>query len=335
MTIARKQRSIMTRFLMLATIVAAVVTGGASARSAAAPVNTTPPAVTGTPKVGEVLTVSNGTWTGAPTGYDYHWQRCTSATSCTNVVGATAQTYTVRSADAGNTLRAVVAATNADGTSTANSNQTATVAASGGPTSTLRPAILGDEFVGETLTATNGRWTGSPTSFAYQWLQCDSVGSGCFPIAGATGKTYNVRLADVYSTLRVAVTAKNATGSSAPVRSAATGLVQPVQPVTVPGNKAPTLKFLSLKRRGHRVYARFTVCDDGAKAVSVIERDSKARTLAYVRKYAVVPNSCTTATRSWVPASRFRTKGRLVITLRAVDKSGASSHFASRSLVRR
>jgi hypothetical protein len=35
-----------------------------------------------------------------------------------------------------------------------------------------------------------------------------------------------------------------------------------------------------------------------------------------------------------VPASRFRTKGRLVVTLRAVDKSGASSKFVSRSLVR-
>jgi hypothetical protein len=130
------------------------------------------------------------------------------------------------------------------------------------------------------------------------------------------------------------VTAKNATGSSAPARSASTDLVQPVQPVTTPGNKAPTLKFISLKRVGIRLYARFTVCDDGAKAVSVIERDSKARALAYVRKYSVVPHSCTTATRSWVPASRFRTKGRMVVTLRAVDKSGASSRFVSRSLVR-
>jgi hypothetical protein len=324
----------MIRFLTLAAIVAGVVVSGASARGLAAPGSTTAPAVSGTAKVGEALTVSNGTWTGSPTSYAYHWQRCSSSTSCTNIAGATAQIYTVRAGDAGNTLRAVVAATNADGTSTANSNQTATVATSGGPANTLRPAILGDEFAGQTLTATNGRWTGSPTSFGYQWLQCDSAGGGCFPIAGATGKTYDVRFADVYSTLRVAVTAKNASGSSSPVRSSATGLVQPTEPETVPGNKAPTIKFVSIKRLGLRIYARFTVCDDGAKAVSVIERDSKAGALAYVRKYAVVPHSCTTATRSWVPASRFRTKGRLVITLRAVDKSGASSRFASRSLVR-
>jgi hypothetical protein len=334
MNLAGNKRSDMTKSLILAVLLAAVVTGSASARSAAAPVNTATPAVSGTPKIGQALTVSNGTWTGAPTSYAYRWQRCASSTSCANIAGAASQTYTVRAADAATMLRAVVAATNADGTSTANSDQTATVAASGGPTNTLVPAILGDAFVGQSLTATNGRWTGSPTSFSYQWLRCDSAGADCFAISGATGKTYGVLFADVYSTLRVGVIAKNAAGSSTPARSDSTDLVQPVEPTTVPGNKAPTIKFLSLKRLGLRLYARFTVCDDGAKAVSVIERDSKRGTLAFVRKYAVVPNSCTTATRSWVPASRFRTKGRLIVTLRAVDKSGASSRFASRSLVR-
>jgi hypothetical protein len=46
-----------------------------------------------------------------------------------------------------------------------------------------------------------------------------------------------------------------------------------------------------------------------------------------------VPNRCVTASRNWRPAPRFRTKGRFVVTLRAVDKSRASSRFASRSLV--
>lgn len=316
----------------LLTMLAALIT--AASALAAAPVNTSPPTVSGTPKVGEQLTVSDGTWSGTPTSFSYRWQRCSSSTSCTNITDATAKTYTIRAADAGNTLRAVVTATNADGSSTANSNQTAVVAASGGPTNTLKPAILGDAFVGQTLTATNGRWTGSPTSFTYQWLQCDAAGGDCFNIAGATGKTYNVRFLDVYSTLRVDVTAHNANGTGT-ARSDSTDLVQPVQPVSTPGNKAPTISFLSLKRIGVRVYARFRVCDDAPKGVSVIERDAKARTLAYVRKFSVVPNPCITATRSWAPAPRFRTKGRFVVTLRAVDKSGASSRFVSRSLINR
>ena len=324
----------MRKQLIVAALIAALAALVAVATAkAAAPGNTTPPAVSGTAKVGQTLTVSNGEWTGSPTSYAYHWQRCTSSTSCTNIAGATKQTYTVVDADAGRTLRAVVTATNADGNSTANSSQTGTVAASGGPVNTLRPAILGDAFVGQTLTASNGRWSGSPTSFSYQWLRCDGAGGNCFTIVGATGKTYGVVFADVYSTLRVAVTAKNTEGPGT-ARSASTDLVQPIEPVVTPGNKAPTLKFISLRRVGVRVYARFTVCDDAAKAVSVIERDAKAGALAYTRKFAVTPSSCVTATRSWLPASRFRTKGRFVVTLRAVDKSGASSKFASRSLVK-
>jgi hypothetical protein len=319
--------------VLIGTTAALILAVNSPARTNAAPANTTPPLVSGTPKVGQTLTVSNGAWTGAPTGYDYQWQRCTSSTSCTDIAAATSQSYKAVVADAGRTLRAVVTASNADGKSTANSNQTDVVAAGGAPQNTARPTILGNALVGETLTATNGSWTSGPTTFAYQWLRCDANGAFCFAVPGATGKTYGVQFADVYSTLRARVTAKNADGSSA-ARSAATDLVQPIQPTTTPGNKAPRIKFLSLRRLGLRVYARFTVCDDGAKAISVIERDSKRGTLAYVRKYSVVPHSCTTATRSWVPAARFRTRGMFVVTLRAVDKSGASSRFASRELVR-
>lgn len=327
----RKHQMATVPLAALASLILAVNT---SARSTAAPGNTSPPAVSGTPKVGQTLTVSNGTWTGSPTGYDYQWQRCTSATSCTDIASASSQSYKAVAADAGRMLRAVVTASNADGKSTANSNQTDVVAASGSPQNTARPAIAGSAIVGEELTASSGSWNGSPTSYEYQWLRCDELGAYCFPIAGATGKTYGVRFADVYSTLRVRVVAKNAQGSAA-ARSAATDLVEPLQPEVTPGNKAPTIKFLSLRRVGIRVFARFTVCDDGAKAVSVIERDAKRSQLAYVRKYSVVPSSCRTATRSWVPAPRFRTRGTFVVTLRAVDKSGASSKFVSRRLVRR
>lgn len=318
---------------LAAGIGAVVMAAGATARTGAAPGNTSPPAVSGSAKVGQVLTVSNGAWTGSPTGYVYQWQRCTSSTSCVDIASASSQTYKAVAADAGRTLRAVVTASNADGNSTANSNQTAVVAASGAPENTARPTITGVAVVGETLTARTGNWSGSPTSYGYQWLRCDTTGADCFPISGATGKTYGVQFADVYSTLRVRVAARNAAGV-ATARSAASDLVQPIQPVVTPGNKAPTIKFLSLRRLGRRVYARFTVCDDAPKAVTVIERDAKRATLAYVRRFAVVPNSCTTATRSWTPAARFRTKGTFVVTLRAVDKSGASSRFTTRSLKR-
>ncbi len=316
---------------LLATIVAGLCL--AASAFAAAPGNTTSPVVSGTAKVGQTLNVSNGVWSGSPTSYTYQWQRCTSATSCTDITGATNQTYTIRQADAGHILRAGVTATNTDGTSTAYSNQTTTVAASDGPKNTARPTVTGDATPGGLLTVSNGTWTGTPTSFSYQWLQCSGAGSACTRIAGATHRSYTVRFTDVYSSLRVDVTAKNAGGPTT-IRSSKSDIVVPLEPVSAPGNKAPTITFISLRSIGSRTYARFKVCDDAAKGVEVIERDTKAGQLAYVRKFTVTPNSCVTATRNWLPAPRFRTKGRYVVTLRAVDKSGASSRFASRSLVK-
>jgi hypothetical protein len=108
--------------------------------------------------------------------------------------------------------------------------------------------------------------------------------------------------------------------------------VQAVPVVSAPADKAPTISFLSLRKIGTRVYARFRVCDDAAKAVEVVERDSKPGYLAYSRKYSVVPNSCVTATRSFLPAPRFRTKGSFSVTLTAIDKSGKASRSVSRSL---
>jgi hypothetical protein len=316
---------------LLGTLVAGLFL--ATIASATAPANTTSPVVSGTAKVGSTLNVSNGTWSNSPTNYTYQWQRCSSSTSCKNIANATGQSYVVRQADGGSQIRADVTATNADGQSTAHSNMTTTVVATGAPVNTARPSITGNAIVGDTLTAENGTWTNTPSSFRYQWLQCDRFGGACVDIPGATGKTYGVRLSDVSGTLRVDVTARNSAGATTR-RSAPSDVVEPLPVITVAGNKAPTIAFLSLKRLGQRVYARFRVCDDAAKGVTVVERDSKARALAYVRRFTVTPNRCVVATRSWVPAPRFRTRGRFVVTLRAIDKSRASSKFVSRSLVR-
>ena len=104
--------------------------------------NTAKPTISGTPRVGEELTASNGTWTGGATSFTYQWQRCTSSTTCANVDGATARTYGVRSADVGNTLRVAVTAHNSSGsTATASSDQTATVT---GNTTTVVTTVRGN-----------------------------------------------------------------------------------------------------------------------------------------------------------------------------------------------
>lgn len=66
------------------------------------------------PIVGTVVSVTNGNWNGAPTGYTYQWKRDGS----TNL--GTAATYTLISADiGGHAITGVVAATNAQGTTVA------------------------------------------------------------------------------------------------------------------------------------------------------------------------------------------------------------------------
>jgi DNA-binding beta-propeller fold protein YncE len=90
---------------------------------------------------------------------------------------------------------------------------------------TSPPTISGTAQQGQTLTANQGSWTNSPTSYGYEWLRCDSGGANCSPISGATGSTWTLTEADVGKTVRVSVIASNASGPSAAVSSAQTAVV--------------------------------------------------------------------------------------------------------------
>ena len=105
------------------------------------------------------------------------------------------------------------------------------------PSNTAAPTIFGTAQQGQLLTASQGAWSGSPSSYSYQWLRCDFTGASCAPLALATTSSYSVVEADVGHTLRVVVIASNAAGSSAPATSPATEpVVAALQP---PVNKTP------------------------------------------------------------------------------------------------
>jgi hypothetical protein len=96
------------------------------------PVPATAPSVSGTTRVGEKLTTSNGTWTTASnvSRYSYAWGRCKAdGNNCATIGGATSSTYTLVTADQGNTIRSYVTATNANGSTEQTSPQSAVVAA--------------------------------------------------------------------------------------------------------------------------------------------------------------------------------------------------------------
>ena len=209
------------------------------------PVNTAAPTVSGTAQEGKTLSEAHGAWTNEPTGYTYQWQRCdSSAANCVAISGATAQTYAAVAADVGHTLRVQESASNAGGSgSPATSNATAAVT-SLPPANTALPAITGTAQQGQTLTEVHGSWTRSPTSYAYQWQQCDSTGSNCVPISGATNQSYVPVASDVLHALRVQETASNAGGSSSPASSAATAAVTAAPPPPAPPSNTapPTIK---------------------------------------------------------------------------------------------
>jgi hypothetical protein len=341
----RKHKIDLRRLMPFAAVIVACGVAGtvAFARSSVAPQNTALPQISGTAKEGETLTASNGTWSNSPTSYAYQWRRCASdGTACGNIAGATKQTYTVAAADVGRTLRVVVTASNADGKASATSNATEVVDSKSGPVNSVKPAVSGTATVGQELRVSTGTWSPKPSSYGYQWQRCTATGTDCLNVAGATSSVYGVRSADVDHRMRALVTARTSAGRSI-VASTPSSVVlnnttttTTTTTTTVQGNKAPTITFVSLRRVGARVFARFRVCDDGLGRITVIERDNKAKALASQRRYRITRTaSCGTYSRSWVPAPRFRTKGRYVVTLRAVDTSSALSRIVSRSLVKR
>jgi hypothetical protein len=204
------------------------------------------------------------------------------------------------------------------------------------PSNTVQPSISGTAAVGEELTANQGTWTNGPTAYGYQWQRCTTA--GCSDISGATGKSYGVRTADAGNTLRVAVTATNASGSATAYSDRTRTVPQPsgstttVVTTTSRTNHAPTLAFLSIRRVGLLIYVRFRVCDDSTARVKVTERDTKPGVLAYTRRYAVSGRPCATYPRHWGLAARFR-HGRYTATLQARDRQGATSPVRSRTLV--
>ena len=88
------------------------------------------------------------------------------------------------------------------------------------------PTITGTPEVGFTLIATRGTWANKPTSFHFSWVRCNSAGAACLPIGGATAKIYTLTNVDIGHTIRVNVTARNASGSTT-ATSAATPVIPP------------------------------------------------------------------------------------------------------------
>jgi hypothetical protein len=101
------------------------------------------------------------------------------------------------------------------------------------------PTISGTAVLGQTLTENHGSWASNPTSYSYQWEDCDGGGSSCVAIAGATAQTYAPTAADAGHALSVQETASNASGSATATAAATTTIPNLISttpaPVPAPG----------------------------------------------------------------------------------------------------
>ncbi|WLQ49051.1 hypothetical protein P8A21_16795 [Streptomyces poriferorum] len=190
-------------------------------------VSGTAPVISGTPRVGARLTVSTGTWSGAPTSYTHQWYADGKA-----VTGATASTYTPTASLLGKKLGVKVTARKAGTPDVVRDSATVTVAVGVAPKATTAPRITGTVRVGTKLTAAHGTWSPAPTSYAYQWKVDGKA------VKGATASTYTPTASLLGRKLSVTVTARR-TGHTS---GAATPTAVKVAVGSAPkATRAPTL----------------------------------------------------------------------------------------------
>ena len=123
--------------------------------TASPPVQGAAPVVSGTPRTGQSLATTPGTWTPAGSTFTYQWQRDTGS-GFADIAGATAATYALTSADAGAKVRSRVVASNADGATANFSSAVGPVIPT--PVNTAAPTVTGTLTDASTLTVSPGTW---------------------------------------------------------------------------------------------------------------------------------------------------------------------------------
>jgi hypothetical protein len=182
--------------------------------ASAPPVNTHVPTIKGTAQQGMLVGATGTTWSATPdTTFSYSWQRCAAdGTNCHTVNRATSGVLVLTAADVGDTLVALVTATNADGSRTVVSAPSAVVLPLA-PRWLTVPAVSADRGrVGDVLGLTRATW-GPPalTGDTTQWMRCTNT---CTAIGAPNATSYTIASTDLGVIIRVKETASNAVGST-------------------------------------------------------------------------------------------------------------------------
>ena len=199
-----------------------------SSTSAATPIDTILPIVTGIARRGELLSASTGTWSPAAASYRYQWLRSKNGgRTWTRIKRAKRSTYRLVKADEGARISVKVTAIGPQGSATAWSTASAPVRPSP-PRNRSRPALSGPAKRGFTLAVVLGVWSGADNTVRYRWQR--GTKTGWRTIRRAWRATYTLAEADVGARVRVLVTESNSDGSLM-VPSGATARITRAPPV--------------------------------------------------------------------------------------------------------
>ena len=200
----------------------------------------------------------------------------TATSSPDNITGTLSQagsgTINMTGLTAGTSYTFTVTATNSAGTGSASSasNSITTFAT---PVNTVAPVVSGTATVGQTLSTTNGTWTGTATiTFTYQW-QRNGV-----DITSATSGTYTLVAADASNPIRCVVTGTNSYGNSS-ANSNATASVAAIAPgaptigaATATGESTATVAFTAPASNGGATITTYTATSSPAGGTGTLSQ---------------------------------------------------------------
>ncbi|SEB70626.1 C39 family peptidase [Arthrobacter woluwensis] len=176
---------------------------------------TAAPKLTGTVKVGSVLTAQPGAWV-AGTSFTYQWLR-----NGAPIAGAVAAGYKLGPSDAARTIAVRVTGTKAGYAPASRASGAVTVPR---VLAAAVPTYTGKALLGTVLAAKNGAWTAG-TTFRYQWYRNGAA------IAGGTRSTYTLASADLGARLTLRVSGSKAGYSPETRLSGKSGVIRRPAPV--------------------------------------------------------------------------------------------------------
>ncbi|MET0931954.1 MAG: hypothetical protein ABWX74_20735 [Aeromicrobium sp.] len=290
----------------------AVVTGGTPVTTVR---NTAAPTVSGTGRVGSVLTATPGTWTPSGTSVALQWLRNGSP-----IAGATGGTYTVVAGDATAAIGVRATGTYPSYDTSVVSSSTITIAPvvvepepepQPEPALTLlgSPGVTGTARVGNVLTGSAGAWSRA-ASFSYQWLRSGAA------IGGATSTSYRLTAADAGHVISLHVTA--AAGSKVTAAGSAGYSVA----------KATTRATTKLKASGRKKLKVTTRLTSQGARTGVVTISVRVGSRTVVKRVRLVRGTATTTVKGL-------RKGKATVTVTyAGDRSTASATTRGKASVR-